>query len=481
MDNSNHPSYEEAPARSLLFRAVGLFTGDMHLCREWVKRQVVVIQLLDWIFRGVAQVMFVNNPLSGLLITLGLFLQNPWWALNGLLGTLVSTVSAILLGQNRSDSISLSLFDFIIDEKKKHFPPARKPLLLFVSLIFPGAPFSLAFTLCYFHSCVFHLIVFCCHVDYICHTHLREAISAGLYGYNGTLVGILMAVFSAKASWYWWLLLPNVFMTMLCPVVSSALSSIASKWDVPIFTLPFNILVSLHIAATGANHPYFPEMDIQPNYHLYPSNDSIKSLNISQLFLSVPVGVGQVYGCDSPWTGGLVLLALLLSSPTICFHAMLGSAAGVLSGLALAAPHKDIYSGLWGYNSALSCIAIGGVFYVITWQTHFLALICALFCAYMTAAISKLMSVLALPACTWPFCLSTLIFLLISSEIPAICRLPLSVVSYPEENLRYKRKLKASEEAQHHQQSSSQEEAQLKEDGGPSVQLVVDRDCSESV
>lgn len=51
-----------------------------------------------------------------------------------------------------------------------------------------------------------------------------------------------------------------------------------------------------------------------------------------QLFLSVPVGVGQVYGCDSPWTGGLILLALLLSSPTICFHAMWGSAAGMLSG-----------------------------------------------------------------------------------------------------------------------------------------------------
>lgn len=51
-----------------------------------------------------------------------------------------------------------------------------------------------------------------------------------------------------------------------------------------------------------------------------------------QLFLSVPVGVGQVYGCDSPWTGGLILLALLLSSPTVCYHAMLGSAAGILSG-----------------------------------------------------------------------------------------------------------------------------------------------------
>uniref|UniRef100_A0A8C9YUG1 Urea transporter n=1 Tax=Sander lucioperca TaxID=283035 RepID=A0A8C9YUG1_SANLU len=393
MDNNYQPSYEEAPTRSCLFRAVGLFTGDMHLCREWVKRQLVVIQLLDWILRGVAQVMFVNNPVSGLLITAGLFLQNPWWALNGLLGTFVSTVFAMLLGLN------------------------------------------------------------------------REAISAGLYGYNGTLVGILMAVFSAKGSWYWWLLMPNMFMSMLCPVVSSALSSVAIKWDLPIFTLPFNILVCLHVAATGANHPYFPEVDIQPNDHLHPTNDSKESLNISQLFLSVPVGVGQVYGCDSPWTGGLILLALLLSSPTICFHAMWGSAAGTLSGFALAAPHKDIYSGLWGYNSALSCIAIGGVFYVLTWQTHLLALICALFSTYMTAAISKLMSVLALPACTWPFCLSTLIFLLISSEIPAICRLPLSVVSYPEKNRRYQRQLKASEKVQHSQQQHSQEEAMLKENG----------------
>ncbi|XP_041666941.1 urea transporter 1-like isoform X4 [Cheilinus undulatus] len=407
MDNNNQPSHGEAPARSFFFRAVGLFTGDMKVCREWVKRQVFLIQLLDWIFRGVAQVMFVNNPLSGLLITIGLFLQNPWWALNGLLGTLISTGSALLLGQN------------------------------------------------------------------------REAISAGLYGYNGTLVGMLMAVFSAKGSWYWWLLLPNMFMSMLCPVVSSALSSVASKWDLPIFTLPFNILVCQHIAATGANHPFFPEVDFQSNHLQQLPNDSIQSLNISQLLLSVPVGVGQVYGCGSPWTGGLILLALLLSSPTICFHAMLGSVAGTLSALALAAPNEEIYSGLWGYNSALSCIAIGGVFYALTWQTHLLAVICGIFCAHMMAALSKLMSMLALPACTWPFCLSTLIFLLISSEIPAICRLPLSVVSYPEENRHYQKQLKALEKAQGCQQRGGQEEAELKENGGLSVHLVVEKDSSE--
>lgn len=47
------------------------------------------------------------------------------------------------------------------------------------------------------------------------------------------------------------------------PVVSSALSAITSKWDVPIFTLPFNILICLHIAATGATHPFFPQVCCQ--------------------------------------------------------------------------------------------------------------------------------------------------------------------------------------------------------------------------
>ncbi|XP_042074742.1 urea transporter 1-like [Haplochromis burtoni] len=176
------------------------------------------------------------------------------------------------------------------------------------------------------------------------------------------------------------------------------------------------------------------------------------------LFLSVPVGAGQVYGCDSPWTGGLILLSLLLCLPAICFHATFGLCCWVVDGLLWPAPQRDIYTRLWGCNSALSSSAIGGVF---LW-----------FCCLMIAATSNLMSAFALPACTWPFCLSTLISLLISSEIPAICRLPLSVVSYPEVNLCYQRQLK---KAQHSQQKSGQEEAPLKEREGPSVYLAAEK------
>lgn len=129
--------------------------------------QFFVLQLLDWVLRGASQVMFVNNPLSGLLIFAGLILQNYWWALNGFVGTLFATISALILQQDRWESVHrLKLFHNLVhtDSKSSSF---------------------------------------------------RGAIAAGLYGYNGILVGLLMAVFSNAGNWYWWLLLPNIFMSMM--------------------------------------------------------------------------------------------------------------------------------------------------------------------------------------------------------------------------------------------------------------------------
>lgn len=42
----------------------------------------------------------------------------------------------------------------------------------------------------------------------------RSAIASGLHGYNGMLVGLLMAVFSEKWDYYWWLLFPVTFTAM---------------------------------------------------------------------------------------------------------------------------------------------------------------------------------------------------------------------------------------------------------------------------
>ncbi|XP_051058066.1 urea transporter 2 [Phodopus roborovskii] len=355
-----------------LFQAVGYLTGDMKECKNWLKDKPLVLQFLDWILRGAAQVMFVNNPLSGFIIFIGLLIQNPWWTITGALGTVASTLAALALSQDRS------------------------------------------------------------------------AIASGLHGYNGMLVGLLMAVFSEKVDYYWWLLLPVTFTSMACPVISSALSSIFTKWDVPVFTLPFNIALTLYLAATGHYNLFFPTTLVEPVSSA--PNITWTEIEMPLLLQTIPVGVGQVYGCDNPWTGGVILVALFISSPLICLHAAIGSIVGLLAALTVATPFETIYMGLWSYNCVLSCSAIGGMFYALTWQTHLLALVCALFCAYMGAALSNMMAVVGVPPGTWAFCLSTLTFLLLTSNNPGIYKLPLSKVTYPEANRIYFLTMKSNED-----------------------------------
>ncbi|XP_057554910.1 urea transporter 2 [Hippopotamus amphibius kiboko] len=355
-----------------LFQAAGYLTGEMKECRSWLKDKPLAFQFTDWVLRGAAQVMFVNNPLSGLIIFIGLLVQNPWWTIAGGLGTVVSTLTALVLNQDRA------------------------------------------------------------------------AIASGLHGYNGMLVGMLIAVFSEKLDYYWWLLLPVTFTAMSCPVFSSALSSIFSKWDLPVFTLPFNIALTLYLAATGHYNLFFPTTLVEPVSSV--PNITWSEIEMPLLLQAIPIGVGQVYGCDNPWTGGVLLVALFICSPLICLHAAIGSIVGMLAALTVAMPFKTIYLGLWSYNCVLSCIAIGGMFYALTWQTHLLALVCALFCAYMGAALSNIMSVVGVPPGTWAFCLSSLTFLLLTTNNPAIYKLPLSKVTYPEANRIYYLTVKNSEE-----------------------------------
>ncbi|XP_044537599.1 urea transporter 1-like [Gracilinanus agilis] len=318
--------------RRFIPKAIGFITGDMREYADWLKDKPVILQFLDWILRGISQVVFINNPISGIIIIIGLLIQSPWWTLTGCLGTIVSTLTALLLSQDRS------------------------------------------------------------------------AIAAGLHGYNATLVGILMAVFCDKGDYYWWLLFPVTVMSMTWRLLMK-------------FEYVSIDLSNVHLRLFKVTLLFFWGGGLT-----------------LQLLKAIPVGIGQIYGCDNPWTGGLFLVAILISSPLMCLHAAIGSTLGIIAGLTLSAPFEKIYFGLWGFNSSLACIAIGGMFMALTWQTHLLSLTCALFTAYLSATLSNMMAVFGLPSCTWPFCLATLIFLLVTTKNRSIYKLPLNKVTYCEEN-----------------------------------------------
>lgn len=65
-----------------------------------------------------------------------------------------------------------------------------------------------------------------------------------------------------------------------------------------------------------------------------------------------------------------------------------------------------------------------------------------------------------LPACTWPFCLSALTFLHLTTETKKIFKLPLAKVTYPEKNLGFFWNMKKEERQERAQQEKEELERQ---------------------
>ena len=60
-----------------------------------------IVDFINYTLRGIGQVIFVNNPISGLLILLALFVQSFWVGCLGLIGVLASTITALILQLDR--------------------------------------------------------------------------------------------------------------------------------------------------------------------------------------------------------------------------------------------------------------------------------------------------------------------------------------------------------------------------------------------
>jgi urea transporter len=69
------------------------------------------VGMMDTLLRGVGQVMFQNNPITGLLFLVGIFINSYEYGLTALLGLVVATVAAYLLGADRT-LIRNGLFGF---------------------------------------------------------------------------------------------------------------------------------------------------------------------------------------------------------------------------------------------------------------------------------------------------------------------------------------------------------------------------------
>ncbi|MGB3203850.1 MAG: urea transporter [Crinalium sp.] len=84
--------------------------GTMQSLNQRLAKQPL-LDFINSLLRGIGQVIFLNNPISGFLILTALFIQSPWVGFLSLVGVTASTISAIALKLDR-DSRRNGIFGY---------------------------------------------------------------------------------------------------------------------------------------------------------------------------------------------------------------------------------------------------------------------------------------------------------------------------------------------------------------------------------
>lgn len=352
--------------RKKLWKKYEYFRYVTGIMPEW-SNFLISYPLLDYIdynLRGSGQVIFCNNPVSGLFILAAIFYGVPWLGVCATLGLVSATQTARFLGFNKG------------------------------------------------------------------------AIRAGLFGYNGVLVGAALGTFLADGSWSYSTAIAIAVMSAFSTVLASAIGNLLGPvWRVPTFTLPFNL--SAIIFMLGCYQYFNFEMIPGINGGIPVPHQVDVSTEVwkSELPLAVLRGVSQVWLVNDHYSGVMIIVGMAFCSPISAAFALVGSSVGMLVAIALGVNHVDILAGLWGYNAVLGCVAMGGVFYVVSKKVVVLTIMCGMFCTILLGTFKGLFAPLGMPAFTFPFCCGTIIFILVQSSLPDVMTMPLPLITTPERHI----------------------------------------------
>jgi urea transporter len=340
---------------------------------EWSKRTegMPALDFVDYCLRGVGQVVFQNNPITGLAILVAIWIYSPWVGFAGTLGLVVSTVTGLVLGMDRG------------------------------------------------------------------------AIRAGLYGFNGVLVGLALATFLGP---HWnggvigYVIAVSAFSTVLMATLAKIF---LGTWGVPAFTLPFNFATLIFLVAAlqfkfghlliTPHAPVLAGHAVRTGLRATPTSASV--IDASSILNAIFRGIGQLFFADKLISGIIMIVGIAVCSRIAAIFALIGSIFGMLTAFAVGADGNAIYHGLWGFNSFDACLAIGGVFYVLTWRSGLLAVACAIATAILFGAIGSLFAPWGLPALTLPFCFGTLAFVVMKGTSTRFIPVEVADITTPEEHL----------------------------------------------
>ena len=244
----------------------------------------------------------------------------------------------------------------------------------------------------------------------------RARIRAGLFGFNGALVAIALLYFLAPNALTW----GYVIVAAACTtVLMAALLNLLSAWKLPALTAPFVFTTLLFVLAC-ARFGRLQTTGLLPNAGL-PKATAVEGIvGFSTLAEGLFNGIAQVFFQGNVVTGVLFAIGLLIASRVACVAALAGSLTGLLVAWGMGAAEPAIRAGAFGFNPALTAIALCGVFFVLNATSAAYALLGTVAATAVYAALSAALEPLGMPALTLPFVLVVWCFVAAAALFPRL-------------------------------------------------------------
>lgn len=171
----------------------------------------------------------------------------------------------------------------------------------------------------------------------------RDDIKDGLYGFNGTLVGIAVGVFMELS-------IGSLLLMAVASCISTWISRLFNlQRSLPGFTAPFILSIWGLLGFCAW---------IMPDVLLVSDavNDTTQRINY---FQTLSFSIGQVMFQGNIWTGLFFLVGILVNSRTAAFYTILGALLPIPLAILLGIDAETLNMGLMGYNGVLCAIALG--------------------------------------------------------------------------------------------------------------------------
>jgi len=236
-----------------------------------------------------------------------------------------------------------------------------------------------------------------------------EGLAAGLYGYNGILVGLALATFLAPSLQLWCYVVLGAAVSV---VAMLGTANVTRTWRVSALTFPFVLttwlllLAAYAFAGLGSETPPFVG-ELEP---LEPAASN--PLDLGAFIAGIFNSISQVFLKGNAVSALLFLAGLAVSSLAAAGFAMAGAVLAVTSAHLLGAESELISAGLLGFSPVLTAIALGTVFFRPSPRVALYAAVGTVFTVIAQAAMNVAFTPLGIPALTAPFVLTSWLFLL---------------------------------------------------------------------